>query len=370
MMPTMKGTPIVIALCLACTWSLGQDAQPRQSLFDSPSFPRLAQSELKVTPPEAWVQGEPGSMQLKAHTCAANTDSAGLRQRIVDVATQEWAWFGLNVDDLHGQTPPAPGQIRNNASNPRRFPPLDANEVAQVAEAVGGYWAAVPNANWIWARQNEAWQESGLAARWRDPWSAAFISWVMCESGVNEQAQFERAIAHHSYIDQAIRARDSLQSRSLFVAYQPGEQQINPGDLLCSGLRPMYKTLADRRTQLGVGARTHCDIVVEVNMAEQQILTIGGNVRSSVRMKVFPAAVASSGQLAPLPTNRYIFAHLKLRRDAIAADAVRQSPTLTKLRCSIPTVPKSLTIADLSLDCSFNLLPLTSYDNEPSSNRP
>ena len=351
----LRKTPLWLALFAAL--AVAQPEQPRQRMMESASFPRLA--ELAVTPPAEWASGEPGKMQLKARSCVANPDRAGLRRRIVDIATQEWAWFGFNVDDLHGQTPPSPARNnnrnnqgnlnQNNGDNARRFPPLDATEVAQVAHTIGGYWAAIPDASWIWARQNEAWNENGLGARWRDPWSAAFISWVMCESGIGEQAEFQRAIAHHSYIDQAIRARDNPQSTALFAAYQPGEQVINPGDLLCSGLRPMYRTLAERRAQLGVGARTHCDIVVEVNEAAKQILTIGGNVRSSVRMKVFPAAVEPSGNLAPLPTNRYIFAHLKLRTDTIAADAVRSSATLRALSCERSDMPSSLATASLTL---------------------
>lgn len=344
----LRKTSLLLALFAAAV-ATAQPEQPRQRIMEAASFSRL--DSLAVTPPANWAQGEPGKMQLMARTCPAHTDLTSLRRRIVDVATQEWGWFGFNVDDLHGQTLPAPdrnNRIANN-NNVRRFLPLDPAEVTQVAHTIGGYWAAIPDANWIWARQNEAWQENGLAARWRDPWSAAFISWVMCESGISEQQQFERAIAHHSYIDQAIRARDNPQSRALFTAYQPGEQTINPGDLLCSGLRPMYRTLAERRAQLGVGARTHCDIVVEVNTTDKQILTIGGNVRSSVRMKVFPAAAEANGQLAPLPTNRYIFAHLKLRAAAIPPDAIRNSPTLQTLGCMQTTAPASLTVAKLEL---------------------
>src|SRR5690606_33226965 len=155
------------------------------------------------------------------------------------------------------------------------------------------------------------------------PWSAAFISWVMCESGFSEQRQFQRAIAHHSYIDQAIRARDGRAQDAVFVAHDPGEQPVNPGDMLCSGMRPVYHNLAQRRAQLGVGARTHCDIVVEVNEADGLILTIGGNVRSSVRLKVFPAGDTGKTHMAPLPTARVIFAHLKLKSDAIEMDALR-----------------------------------------------
>ncbi len=342
----LRKTPLLLAFCAALCSAQGE--APRQRLMDQASFNRL--DALAVTPPATWVDGEPGKMQLKARSCPHNPDVASLRRRIVDIAVQEWGWFGFNVDDLHGQTPPAPNRTGNNngGNNSRRFPGLDPTEVAQVADTIGGYWAAIPDASWIWARQNEAWQQSGLGARWRDPWSAAFISWVMCESGIDDQQQFQRAIAHHSYIDQAIRARDNPDGKALFVAYQPGEQPINPGDLLCSGLRPMYRTLAERRAQLGVGARTHCDIVVEVNESAQQILTIGGNVRASVRMKVFPAGVESGGQLAPLPTSRYIFAHLRLRTDGIAADAVRQTPTLQQLACVRPP-PASFATASLAL---------------------
>jgi hypothetical protein len=211
---------------------------------------------------------------------------------------------------------------------------LNPEQVAQVAGAVSGYWAAIPNSDWILARQNEAWkQPDGLSSRWRDPWSAAFISWVMCESGISDQAQFQRAIAHHSYIDQAIRARDGAAPESLFIAYDPGEAEIVPGDLICSGLRPTYRSLAQRRAQLGEGARTHCDIIVSVDEINARILTIGGNVRASVRMKIFPAGLQERPYFSPLPTNRYIFAHLKLRTPTIAPDAWRQSPSLTGFSC-------------------------------------
>ena len=342
----MKPLLLSLATVLACATA---SAQPEpQRLLEHASFPRLAASELAVTPPANWVVGEPGRMQLKPRTCVGNPDRAGLRQRIVAVATQEWAWFGFNVDDLHGQTLATEDRRPETSESTRRFPPLDAGEVARVAETVGGYWAAIPDADWIWARQNDAWRENGLGGRWRDPWSAAFISWVMCEAGSGALDAFRRAIAHHSYIDQAIRARDTPDDLALFAAYQPGEQEISPGDLLCSGLRPRYRTLAERRSQLGMGARTHCDIVVEVNAAERQILTIGGNVRSSVRMKVFPAAAGDTGHLAPAVTNRIIFAHLKLRSEPIAADAVRQTPTLQKLSCTLPTAPASLASAALT----------------------
>ena len=87
-----------------------------------------------------------------------------------------------------------------------RLPPAEA---ARVAASIAGYWAVTPEGSWIVARQNDRWNgEDGIAARWNAPWSAAFVSWVMCEAGLGTNARFQRAIAHHAYIDQAIRARD------------------------------------------------------------------------------------------------------------------------------------------------------------------
>ena len=52
-----------------------------------------------------------------------------------------------------------------------------------------------------------------------------------------------------------------------------GPAPVAPGDLLCSGRRPAYTRLAERRTQMGEGARTHCDIVVKVDL-EQALLRV------------------------------------------------------------------------------------------------
>jgi hypothetical protein len=300
-------------------------------------LPRLANTLLDVTAPSTRVTGAPGTMQIVERTCRNALLSEAMRRRIVNTAVQEWAFFGFQVEDQRNTAPI--GNARNPANARRRFGPLDPVEVARVADSVAGYWSAAPGSDWILQRQNDAWNSRGLASRWRDPWSAAFISWVMCESGLGDEARFKRAIAHHTYIDQAIMARDNKAPSAAYVAYDPGEQPIVPGDMLCSGLRPVYRTLQQRRTQLGVGARTHCDIVVQVNADAGQILTIGGNVRSSVRLKIFPAGDTGKANIALLPTARVIFAHLKLRTESIEADALRNSPTIQNIDCSMPTPP-------------------------------
>jgi hypothetical protein len=310
-------------------------AQPSESLD------RLPADVLDVRSPIERVAGTPGSMRITDRSCRSMPLS-DVRRRIVDTAVQEWAYFGFSVDDqLQAQSfPSSASQQSSSLQSPSQqsssqptqrttFPRMNAGEGARVASSIAGYWAATPDSDWILQRQNANWNAEGSGARWRHAWSAAFISWVMCESGLAEPAQFRRAIAHHTYIDQAIRATDGLDNSAVFTAYDPGQAAIEPGDLLCRGSRPNYRSLAERRTQLGDGARTHCDIVVKVDTEAPSIMVIGGNVRGSVRMKVMPAVQDNGQALRPLSDNgRALFAHLKLEAPSIALNALDETPTL------------------------------------------
>ena len=271
--------------------------------------PALAADLLDVLPPSARVRGVPGSMSIQPRECRT-LPATDARARIVGVALQQWDFFGSRISDYSEVEDDDPGERRG------RRPRLSPEEAARVAPSIAGYWAVTPEGSWIVARQNDRWNgEDGIAARWNAPWSAAFISWVMCEGGVGTNAQFQRAVAHHTYIDQAIRARDGYAPHAAFVAYDPGETTIGVGDLLCSSRRPVYRTIADRRRQMGVGARSHCDVVVKVDEPGRRVHAIGGNVRGVVSLKVFPA-IRAPGRPLRVGTgddDRPMFAHLKLR---------------------------------------------------------
>ena len=71
-------------------------------------------------------------------------------------------------------------------------------------------------------------------------------------------------------------------------------------------------------------------------------------MRSSVRLKIFPAAKDSDRELAPLPTARTIFAHLKLRADAIEARALEETPTLRSLGCVMSEEPPTFVTASIA----------------------
>lgn len=315
------GRALIVVLAVAFAATLGA----QQAAFD-----RLPPDVLDAMPPSARVTGEPGAMKIRRTSCrTASMDE--VRRRIVDLAVQEWAFFGFIVVDQTTVEPSGPGQPRR-----RRWRRPGRAESARVAGSIAGYWTVTPQGGWILGEQNDAWRgPRGVGSRWRYPWSAAFVSWVMCEAGLGEASLFQRAVAHHAYIDQAIRARGAGAPGAAFAAYDVGEASAVPGDLLCSARRPAYRSIAERRRQLGVGARTHCDIVVKVESSRRRILAIGGNVRGAVSLKLLPAADDGlDGGLPPLPTRRRIFAHLKLRAPSIAADALDRTPTMRAVRCA------------------------------------
>lgn len=263
------------------------------------------------------------SVQPRACRTLATADT---RRRIVDIAVQEWAFFGSRT-----AAPADDGDNDAPEQRVRRRPRLSPDEAARVASSIAGYWAVTQEGVWVVSRQNDRWKndEDGIASRWNAPWSAAFISWVMCEAGLGTSAQFQRAVAHHAYIDQALRARDGSASQAAFAAYDIGEAAVAPGDLLCSSRRPLYRTIAERRRHMGVGARSHCDIVVKVDEPGGRVFAIGGNVRGVVSMKTLP--VVREGTRVRVhngSTTRPIFVHLKLKASPIESNALDTSPTM------------------------------------------
>ena len=293
-------------------------------------FDRLPPDRLDAAPPSARVSGAPGRMTIRRMPCP-NLPLADVRRRIVDLAVQEWGFFGFPVVDRTNID--AADRATQRTRRRRRRP--GRAESARVAGSIAGYWAVTPQGSWILNAQNTAWKgPRGVASRWRYPWSAAFVSWIMCEGGLGDASRFRRAVAHHVYIDQAIRGRAADETPAAFAAYDVGTATIVPGDLLCSARRPAYRSIAERRRQMGNGARTHCDIVVELDASRDRILAIGGNVRGTVALKLLPAARGPGEPLRPVGGGRPMFAHLKLRAASIEANALDRTPTMRALGCT------------------------------------
>lgn len=305
---------------------------------------RLPREQFDVITPESRIGGERGDLKVIQPQCRVGP-THWARRRIVDIAVQEWAVFGYQTADARVvETRRLSDGVVADEANPLRPAPRSARSFLRLGgwedeprfdKVIAGYWSSTDDGPKVIERQNRLWDRAGADVNWVEPWSAAFVSWVMCETGLGEMAQFERHIAHRVYIDQAIRARDGQAPEAAFVAHDAGEQALEPGDLVCNARGGVnYRSLADRRLEFGEHAPTHCDIVVRV--ADDRINVIGGNVVQGVTLTILPLTGEGSPYPRPvsgddLAGSRTVFAHLKLRADPIEPDAMDHSPTIRAL---------------------------------------
>jgi hypothetical protein len=132
------------------------------------------------------------------------------------------------------------------------------------------------------------------------PWSAAFISYVVKEAGVNADA-FKFSNAHRFYIYAAFATSiadvKSVTDGPLYRACPVYSTRPRVGDVLC---HQRERTLVEA-TDLVVRDRivseieaagdvqsvrtTHCDVVAHIDAAANKIYLIGGNVQNSVTVK-------------------------------------------------------------------------------------
>ncbi len=147
-----------------------------------------------------------------------------------------------------------------------------------------------------WQRiADEYWQTQGIerididtpeeVASDNNPWSAAFISWVMQEAGAGDQ--FNYSALHADYINQAIEDRES-ESDAAFIGYSIEEYSPKVGDLIGSNregeeggeITVTYDTARDYESY-----NSHVDIVVATRLGEIDV--IGGNVEETVTLRTF-----------------------------------------------------------------------------------
>lgn len=110
------------------------------------------------------------------------------------------------------------------------------------------------------------------------PWSAAFISWLMLESGVAAK-DFTLSGLHSDYLRDIGRQQNASNAR--FALRPVGDYTPRPGDLICAtraGAR------IDDINAIPDGTTMHCDLVVRNESGVME--SIGGNVRNSVSKTV------------------------------------------------------------------------------------
>ncbi|MFC0618062.1 DUF2272 domain-containing protein [Deinococcus budaensis] len=141
----------------------------------------------------------------------------------------------------------------------------------------------------------------------RLPWSAAFISWVMRQSGAG--GLFRYASGHTVYCAAAKRNRQRADLTNPFWLYRVTERAPEPGDLICTGRQDSGVTFDN--VDDGQFRASHGDVVVEVTPGRLGV--IGGNVADTVGRKV--VRTGADGRVLTDGAQRQYFAVLRLRTD-------------------------------------------------------
>ena len=146
--------------------------------------------------------------------------------------------------------------------------------------------------------EREILREAALRAAIIDtPWSAAFISYVIRQSGVAANA-FEFANAHRVFIYDAFAASVAEAAREaserLYRACPITTTRPRVGDLICGQREPALAGASDEAVRERIRAelagsrdarsvrRTHCEVVAFIDAPARKMYAIGGNVARSV----------------------------------------------------------------------------------------
>ncbi|MBY5539309.1 DUF2272 domain-containing protein [Rhizobium leguminosarum] len=167
---------------------------------------------------------------------------------------------------------------------------------------VGEMWRAIGNNN--------------LDGTDRDvPWSAAAISFMVRKAGDAYQ-EFKFAAAHSKYIHHAIKARRAGDTSAPFWGFRLNEVRPEIGDIIARD-NPEFGPVVNYDVAAALDSyRSHTDIIVQIDSANNRMLAIGGNVSNSVsatEYKLAPGDFASDFG--------HTFAILKNRTDGLSADA-------------------------------------------------
>jgi hypothetical protein len=146
--------------------------------------------------------------------------------------------------------------------------------------------------------QREVLRETAIRAAMIDtPWSAAFISYVVRQSGVAANA-FQFSNAHRVYIYDAFAADVEEVSKQtgnhLHRACPVATTKPRIGDIICEQREPSLKDVSDKdvrdkvrqeiesKSETRSLRRAHCEVVARIDAKARRMYTIGGNVAQSV----------------------------------------------------------------------------------------
>ena len=186
------------------------------------------------------------------------------RETLLAVTQAEWDFFGRQQIDMRQEPLSAP-----------RLGLLE--DEGDAVQRIGLYWRAVG--------------ENFTGADTQQPWSAAFISYLMQSAGVSAD-DFLFSDAHFNYLA-FLKARQT-EDHPLFVLRSPATEAVMPGDLICAS---RDANTVDSIADIRPGLPGHCDLVFEVHPEQGWAGVIGGNVYNSVSESLIP--VDADGHVLP-----------------------------------------------------------------------
>jgi hypothetical protein len=121
------------------------------------------------------------------------------------------------------------------------------------------------------------------------PWSAAAISFMVRKAGKSYR-EFLFSPSHSRFIHQAINARFNSNTDVPFWGFRLHEVRPQIGDIVARD-NPDFAPAVNFDVAKSLDSyRSHTDIVVHIDSANQRLLAIGGNVSHSVAVTVYDLA--------------------------------------------------------------------------------
>jgi hypothetical protein len=214
------------------------------------------------------------------------------RERAIRIALEEWReWGSVVVEDAQPRPRATGPGLESSLTN---FPRVLA--YWRAVEGETGARAAIERNRNRYATLVA--QPGAPGELWGEPaWSAAFISFVIRNAGV-DQREFPSSAAHAFYIDGMLADAAGFPAQASFIPHDASAYAPVPGDLVCAdrSRRPLTNW-RERLAERGAFRPMHCDIVVAASPGVVQ--AVGGNVADSVTLSRFPAD--ASGLLLARP---------------------------------------------------------------------
>lgn len=217
-----------------------------------------------------------------------------ITQPVELLAEANSGWVEVQADNTD---PGVQGTIRGYVSMNFLRQPTSANREALIASVSREFFRFArgkgeehlpPYSGYV----GEMWNAIGINLDGTDkdtPWSAAAVSFFVKNAG-NAYKKFNFAAAHSKFVNHAIKARESKNTKAPFWGYRLHEIRPNIGDIVARD-NPSFPPEVTYEIAAKIDSyRSHTDVIVHVDSAQRRAIAIGGNVSDSVGLSYYDLA--------------------------------------------------------------------------------